>query len=64
MKLLLLSFILSSCASIHQGEVAKTTNKYVVGSGRIMHDMSDEYHTFVNFTFENMTNKWMRVKKS
>ena len=63
MKLLLLSFILSSCASIHQGEVAKTTNKYVVGSGRIMHDMSDEYHTFVNFTFENMTNKWMRVKK-
>jgi len=72
---LLLLVILTSCASIHDGHYAKeigengkvkkgkVTKSGIIVSGSEVTEMASNYFTQLDFTFENTTNKWIKVDK-
>lgn len=65
-----LPFFLTSCASIHSGNIAVQSDNNaaksklgIVVSGKEDTSLASKYFGIVNFTFENTTQKWVRVKK-
>lgn len=62
-----LSSLLVGCATIHPGKRAKILNgnssiKLQV-SGRLVHEYSDEYHQFVEVTFNNIDSNWIKIER-
>lgn len=68
-----LSLLVVSCASVHNGKMAKeisngaiseskTTEIGLTISGKIRNSMSTEYFGFIDLTFENTSDKWIDIK--
>lgn len=68
-----LSLLIVSCASVHNGKMAKeisngaiseskTTEIGLTISGKIRNSMSTEYFGFIDLTFENTSDKWIDIK--
>ena len=72
-RILPLLFLLTSCASIHSGNFAKFLNKDgkvssgkksssgIIVSGQEVKSMSSKYFAQLDLTFENTTDKWIKI---
>lgn len=62
----LITLLIVSCASKHPGRKAENLSKDdllgLVISGRKVTSLSDKYHSFIDFTFENTGPDWKRIK--
>ena len=67
LALLLGYLVIVGCATTHPGYMAEKSGDdqglTLAVSGRIIPDMSDKYHQFVDFTFENTGASWLRFSQ-